>query len=91
MREEGPYRIPNSKIRKPFDFRDKTLSIIALTLILTCINILVGLMHIRISGQPEILMHFNSISEIVTISARAALFEEVYNDFNHYESPAKAQ
>lgn len=74
---ETPHIIPYNKSRKPFDFREKVLFVILLTAILTCINILAGLLHVRISGQPEIIMQFNSISEIVVISARAALFEEV--------------
>ena len=71
------YRIQYNKMRKPFDLREKILFIIVLTVILTGINILAGLLHVRMSGQPEILMQFNSILEIVAISARAALFEEV--------------
>ena len=74
---EAPYRISYNKLRKPFDFREKVLFIIVLTVILTGINILAGLLHVRVSGQPEFLMQFNSISEIVAISARAALFEEI--------------
>ncbi|EEG78576.1 CPBP family intramembrane glutamic endopeptidase [Dethiobacter alkaliphilus] len=73
----APYKIPYSRMRKQFDFKEKALFIIGLTVILIGINILAGLLHLRVLGEPDILKQFNSISEIVAISARAALLEEV--------------
>lgn len=74
---EAPCRTPHSNIRKTFDFREKVLFIAVLTVALTAINILAGLLHVRLLGQPEIIAQFNGISEIIAISARAALLEEI--------------